>query len=161
MNFDRQFTDFLTNVRKDIQSQFDSTGLNASGFARNSLKVVANQFLKAEIRGRRYTAYLETGFKEKPKSIGRRFIDGLISWMKSRGIQPQRRGEIAPYTEDNIKRSAFNIARSIVKTGTSINKGRKGLNFEEAINANMTPFLESVGAEFVVSFTDKLKIKRK
>ena len=161
MNFDRQFTDFLTNVRKDIQGQFREQDLNASGFAMNSLKVVANQYIKAQIVGRRYTKYLEKGWKGRPKSVGRNFVDNIIQWMSFRGIQPKRDGKIIPSTETNIKRSAFGIAKGITQFGTSVNKGFKGLEFQKAINQNMSPFLQSIGAEFTIEFKEKLKIKRK
>ena len=160
MEFKQENTAFLRNVKQDIQEQFKNRDLIASGFAVNSLKIVANQFINAQIVGRKYTAYLETGFKGKPKNVSTSFINGIIAWMASRGIAPMRNGEVLPSTSTNIKRSAFGIARGIVSRGTSINQGRQGLEIEVAIQKNMTPYLESIGANYVATFKDKLKIKK-
>lgn len=159
MDFKTENTEFLRNVLKDIKQQFKTRDLVASGFAINSMKIVANQFITAQIVGRKYTEYLQTGFKGKPRNVSRSFVDGIMLWMGYRGILPKRNGEIIPSTTTNIKRSAFGIARGIVKRGTSINQGRQGLEFERAIESNMTPYMESIGKKYLVTFQEKTKIK--
>ena len=157
INFNKQIREYLDTVKIDIQSELRNQSLIATGSAVNSLRVVANQFLIGELRGVVYLNFLRKGFKEKPKSVSRSFIDNIIDWMLVKGIQPQREGEIVPSTETNIKRSAFGIAKGIVDKGTPVTRGEKGVDINRILNENLPDYLEGVAGELLLNFQDKIK----
>jgi len=78
LNFNNEYREFLNDVKDNLIAQIKSKGLNATGYAANSLRVVANQKLEAELRGPKYLKYIQTGVGAKPKSIGTKFINNLM-----------------------------------------------------------------------------------
>ena len=70
LNFNNEYREFLTDVKDNLIAQIKSKGLNATGYAANTLRVVANQKLEAELRGPKYLKYIQTGVGSQPKSIG-------------------------------------------------------------------------------------------
>jgi len=158
-DFKQIYREYLNTVKGDIEVQMRRQNRVASRKGIQSLRVVANQFLTAEIRGLKYIQYLEDGVGSHPKSFGRGLIDNIAQWMKDKSISPFRNGEIVPSTSTNIRRAAGAIARSIVKQGTAIRRGEQGLDFQTPIQENMPQLLKDMGRKMVVEFTDKLKIK--
>jgi len=157
INFDRQIREYLDTVKIDIQSELRSQSLMASGNAFNSLRVVANKFLIGELRGVVYLNFLIRGFKGKPKNVSTSFIDNIIAWMGFKGVQPQRDGLIVEATENNIRRSAFAIAKGITETGTRITRGEAGIPLNRILKDNLPKYLEGVQGQLLVSFQDSLE----
>ena len=81
LNFNNEYREFLNDVKDNLIAQLKSQGRDATGYAANSLRVVSNQKLEAELRGPKYLQYLQTGVGAKPKSIGTKFINNLIRWI--------------------------------------------------------------------------------
>ena len=157
IDFNRQIREYLDTVKGDIQSELHAQSMNATGTASASLRVVANQFLIGELRGVVYLNFLFKGFKEKPRSVGRQFVDNIIRWMQVKGISPQRDGQIVASTSTNIRRSAFSIAKGITEKGTRVTRGEAGIDINRILEENLPPYLEGVAAGFLVDFQDKIK----
>ena len=157
INFNRQIREYLDTVKLDIESELTNQYPGASGQARSSLRVVANQFLIGELRGVVYLNFLLKGFTTKPRSVSRAFIDNIISWMGFRNIQPMRDGEILPSSETNIRRSAFAIAKGVVDKGTPVTRSEKGIDLQRILNENLPEYLEGVAGNLLVNFQDKIK----
>ncbi len=160
-DFKRIYREYLNTVKGDIEVQMRSQNRVASGDAIKSLRVVANQFLEAEIRGLRYIGTLEDGVGSQPSSFGSAFINDIMSWMKAKGISPLRKGKVLPSTDTNIRRAAGGIARNIVRHGTKIKQGEHGLDLKEAIDENKPQLLKDMGKEMILDFTEQFKIKGK
>ena len=90
------YREYLNTVKSDIVVQMRQQKRYASGDSIRSLRVVANQFLEAEIRGSRSISTLEDGVGSQPRAVGNGLISGLMAWMKAKGIHPFRRGEVMP-----------------------------------------------------------------
>ena len=157
INFNAHIREYLDTVKLDIQSELQNQDMNATGTASSSLRVVSNQFLIGEVRGVVYLNFLLKGFTQKPKSVGRAFVDGIIRWMEVRGIMPQRDGEILPATATNIKRSAFSIAKGITEKGTRVTRGEAGIPIRQILDDNLPDYLEGVAGQLLVNFSDKIK----
>lgn len=160
-DFKRIYREYLNTVKDDIQVEMNSQNRIASRQAYNSMRVVANQFLEAEIRGVKYIQYLENGVGSQPKTFGKGLIKNIMDWMRAKGISPFHKGQILPSTETNLKRAAGGIARSLVRNGTAIKRGEPGLHIKEAIDENKPQLLKDMGAEMVLEFKDIMKLKRK
>jgi hypothetical protein len=162
MDFNKEIRIYLIAVKNDILNQINTNDFVASGTMRNKLRVVANQhFLDGEIRGTFYMQYLEKGYRKKPSFVGRNFVANLIDWMRFRNISPKRNGVILPATETNLKRSAFGIAKGIVKKGTPATRQEKNLDIAGAMAKHVQPLMEGITLEFFKTFNDDLKIKPK
>ena len=159
IDFNKQIREYLDTVKIDIVSEMRNQRLVASGQAISSLRVVANQFLIGELRGEAYINTLMKGYNQRPKHVGRRFLDRIINWMRIKGIQPMNDGQVSPNTEGYIKRSAYGIAQSIVDNGTRINKGEAGVDLVKILDENLPDYLEGVAGELLVSFSDNLNKK--
>ena len=159
-DFKAAYREYLNTIIVDVKAEMREQKRRATREAINSLRVVENQFLNAQIRGVKYFDYLRDHSGSKPRGIGRELVSNLMEWMKFKGIQPERRGKIEPSTEGNYKRSAFGIAQNMVDNGNEIYRGQKGIDFHTPIRENMPELLEDMGRVMVVSFTDKLTIKR-
>ena len=157
IDFNRQIREYLDTVLIDIQSELKGQGMNATGAASASLRVVANQFLIGELRGLVYLNFLVKGFTQKPRSVGRQFVDNIIRWMQVKGISPQRDGQVVPSTATNIRRSAFGIAKGITIRGTRVTRGEAGIDINKILEENLPPYLEGVAGQLLVSFSDKIK----
>jgi hypothetical protein len=140
-DFSKVFREYLETVRDDIRREMQSQGRNASGYASNSLRIVANQRLQAELRGVRYFEALQRGVK--PKGISPAFVGKISSWMRSKGIEG----------------SAFAIARSIVQRGTAIYRGQRGIDIDSILQDNRTQLLDDMGREIVFEFKKGLKVR--
>jgi len=154
LDFNNEYREFLTDVKDNLIAQIKSKGLNATGYAANSLRVVANQKLEAELRGPKYLQYLQTGVGSQPKSIGTKFINALIQWISAKP-------NIQPNPKQTIKQLAFAIGKSIVKNGTSIKQGRKGISISQAIKESRTKLMKEMGQKMRIDFTNGLKVKRR
>jgi len=141
--------EYLDTVKDDIRSEIRSQSRYASGWAYNTLRVVGNQILKAELRGVGYLQFLQTGVGSKPRSVSPSFTQRIMQWMRAKGIQP--RG-------GNLRRSAGGIARSISRKGTAIKRGQRGIDIDGILQDNLTPALEGVAAEILKDFSNGLKI---
>jgi hypothetical protein len=154
LDFNNAYREFLNDVKDNLIAQLKSQGLNATGYAANSLRVVANQKLEAELRGPKYLQYLQTGVGSQPKSIGTKFINALIQWISAKP-------NIQPNPKQTIKQLAFAIGKSIVKNGTSIKQGRKGISISQAIKESRTKLMKEMGQKMRIDFTNGLKVKRR
>ena len=157
INFNPAIREYLDTVKIDIVSEMNNQRLVASGTAISSLRVVANQFLIGELRGQAYINTLIKGYSGRPGSIGRKFVDNIITWMQAKGIQPMIDNQVAPDTEGYIRRSAYAIAKGIVDTGTRINKGNAGIPLTKILEENLADYLEGVAGELLISFSDNIK----
>jgi len=155
------YREYLETVKSDIVVQMKQQKRYATGNSINSLRVVANQFLSAEIRGDRSISTLEDGVGNQPRAVGNNLISGLMAWMKAKGIHPFRRGEVLPNTDKNIRRAATGIAINMVQRGSAIKRGEKGLDIKTAIDENMPELLKGMGKIMVDDFTNEFKIKGK
>ena len=154
LDFNNEYREFLTDVKDNLIAQIKSKGLNATGYAANTLRVVANQKLEAELRGPKYLKYIQTGVGSQPKSIGTKFINALMQWISAKP-------NIQPKPKQTIKQLAFAIGKSIVKNGTSIKQGRKGISVSQAIKESRTKLMKEMGQKMRIDFTNGLKVKRK
>lgn len=154
IDFNNEYREFLTDVKDNLIAQIKSKGLNATGYAANTLRVVANQKLEAELRGPKYLKYIQTGVGSQPKSIGTKFINALMQWISAKP-------NIQPKPKQTIKQLAFAIGKSIVKNGTSIKQGRKGISVSQAIKESRTKLMKEMGQKMRIDFTNGLKVKRK
>ena len=159
-SFKRIFREYLNTVRDDIVTEMRARNMPATGLAERTLRVVANQHLEAQIRGQIYIGALETGVGSKPRGVGNSLIRNLMVWMKAKGVSPLRNGKVMPSNTDNLRRSAWGIAISLVRRGTAIYRGAKGIDLKAPIKDNMPKLLQSMGTEIVIEFKDKLTIKR-
>jgi len=154
LNFNNEYREFLTDVKDNLIAQIKSKGLNATGYAANTLRVVANQKLEAELRGTKYLKYLQTGVGSQPKHIGAKFINALMEWISAKP-------NVQPNPKQTIKQLAFAIGNSIVKNGTSIKRGRKGISVSQAIKESKTKLLKDMGQKMRIDFTNGLKVKQR
>lgn len=78
-------------------------------------------------------------------------VEPIIQWMKIKGIRLRNsRGEFVKGSEADIRRAAFNIARSIGK------RGIKGIRyFNEAVNDTLEEFNE----EFIAAMNKEIEIR--
>lgn len=160
-DFKRIYREYLNTVKSDIEVQMRSQNRIASKSAIRSLRVVANQFLEAEIRGLRYIKFLEDGVGSQPKKGSDGFLSELVEWMRDKGIAPRRRGKIVPATETNLERAAGGIMNSLVRKGSAIKRGEHGLDIKEAVEENKPQLLKDMGAEMALEFKEIMKIKRR
>ena len=154
LNFNNEYREFLNDVKDNLIAQLKSQGRDATGYAANSLRVVSNQKLEAELRGPKYLQYLQTGVGSQPKSIGTKFINALIQWISAKP-------NIQPNPKQTIKQLAFAIGKSIVKNGTKIKQGRKGISISQAIKESRTKLMKEMGQKMRIDFTNGLKVKRR
>ena len=154
LNFNNEYREFLNDVKDNLIAQIKNKGLNATGYAANTLRVVANQKLEAELRGTKYLKYLQTGVGSQPKSIGKRFINALMEWISAKP-------NVQPKPKQTIKQLAFAIGNSIVKNGTGIKRGKKGISISQAIKESKTKLLKEMGQKMRIDFTNGLKVKKK
>ena len=133
-DFHTEYLEFLNDVKDNLQSQLKRQNRKATGNAINSLRVVANQKLKAELRGAPYLKFLETGVGSKPRGIGRAFIDRIIEWV---------------------------IGKSIVNEGTQIYQGQKGISISQAIKESKPTLLKEMGQKMMIDFKNGLKVKKR
>jgi hypothetical protein len=153
-NFHTENQEFLNDLRDNLRVQLKRQGRKATGRAINSLRVVSNQKLNAELRGVGYLAYLQTGVGSKPKAIGSRLISNLMEWISYKGITP------AP--KQTIKQMAFAIANTISADGTRIfQRKEKGISISQAIKETKPKFLKEIGQKMIIDFKKGLKVKRK
>lgn len=152
-DFKEEYREFLDAVKINLTAQMRSQNRIATGFAVNTLRIVANDKLEAELRGVGYFKYLQTGIGAQPKKIGKRFINFLKEWIKAKRIEPR--------PNEKIKQLAFRIAQSIVYKGTAIKRGQKGISISQAIKDEKPEFLKQVGAKMRIDFVKGLKIKLK
>ena len=153
MNLSPQIRAYLIEVRKDLTKQIDSKDMIASGRMRRNLRVVANQHLEGEIRGERYTEWLTIPYIKKPSGVSPEFVQRIISWMRFKGITPDK--------DRSIEATANAIAYKIVEFGTKWSKPGKGLDIPGAMERHKSKYLESIGESFLLEFSNKLTIKRK
>ena len=152
-DFHTEYLEFLNDVKDNLQSQLKRQNRKATGNAINSLRVVANQKLKAELRGAPYLKFLETGVGSKPRGIGRAFIDRIIEWVIAKSIQPKEK--------QTIKQVAFAIGKSIVNEGTQIYQGQKGISISQAIKESKPTLLKEMGQKMMIDFKNGLKVKKR
>jgi hypothetical protein len=144
LDFNNAYREFLNDVKDNLIAQLKSQGRDATGYAANSLRVVSNQKLEAELRGPKYLQYLQTGVGAQPKSISAKFINNLM-----------------PNPKQTIKQLAFAIGKSIVKNGTKIKQGQKGISISQAIKESRTKLMKEMGQKMRIDFTNGLKVKRR
>jgi hypothetical protein len=155
LNFNNEYREFLNDVKDNLIAQLKSQGRDATGYAANSLRVVSNQKLEAELRGPKYLQYLQTGVGAKPKSIGTKFINNLMRWITAKP-------SVQPNPKQTIKQLAFAIGKSIVKNGTKIYQGKqKGISISQAIKESRTKLIKEMGQKMRIDFTNGLKVKRR
>ena len=155
----RHQREYLETVKLDVLSDLNSRGMNATGNLKQSLRVVENQYLRAQLRGADYLNYLiSMNNSKRPRSRGRTFIDNIITWMKARGIRPQRENKIVPATNTNYRRSAFAIAGGIMTKGTKYQKPppqERGIDLRGHLKDNLPPYLEGITRELLINFKDR------
>ena len=150
-NFSTILNEYLQTVKSDIISEMSAQGRNASRTAVNSLRVVANQYLQAELRGVAYFEYLQDGVGSQPKAVSPEFRENIESWMRYKGITPDN--------GKSIRSASYGIAKSIVDRGTAIRRGQQGLTITDIIKENIPTALKDISSEMVLEFTDKLTLR--
>jgi hypothetical protein len=104
--------DFLEKLKGDIQSSLDSSGVNASGNLRNSLRVEVGA-ISGKLVGARYAGAVEVGRKPTVAGGNGTLKDAIRQWIDDKGINP------IDITKDSL---AYVIARSIHKKGTLLHQ---------------------------------------
>lgn len=122
--------------------------------------------LELDIYGSGVVQSISDGLKPKRYRKGRGdFIKNIISWMKSKGIQPRtlRTGRFVPRTETNYKRNAFVLARAIADKGTIKRFGYRGTGvLEYAFGQKVqNKFMDEVGDEISRELMDEITLKFK
>ena len=95
LNFNNEYREFLNDVKDNLIMQLKEQNRKATGYAINSLRVVANQKLEAELRGPKYLQYLQTGIGSQPKSIGTKFINTMDYSKARRSAKPKANHQAA------------------------------------------------------------------
>jgi len=141
-DFSPAYNEFLNTVKSDILSELSNQGRRATGSLANSLRVVANADLEAELRGNFYIEFLQTGIGSKPKGVSKSFVNAIESWMSAK----------------NITGDANAIAESIRKRGTAIRRGQRGIDIDQIIRDNTTTLLSDMGKVYEAQFIDGFKV---
>jgi hypothetical protein len=69
--------------------------------------------------------------------------------------------DVQPNPKQTIKQLAFAIGKSIVKNGTKIKQGQKGISISQAIKESRTKLMKEMGQKMRIDFTNGLKVKRR
>jgi hypothetical protein len=150
----RAIREYLDTVKGDVIADLNR-GINATGAAKTKLRVVENQYFRAQLRGVVYMPFLYSfNKKQSPKSVGREFIDNIIIWMKAKRVRPQRNGLTVSGSAVNYRRAAFSIAKGITESGNKYKKTR-GVDMTQHLKDNKPELLKDIGRALLTSFTDK------
>lgn len=151
----RAQSEYLLTVKDDILIDLSARNMNATREAARSLRVVQNQFIRAQLRGVFYIDYLVSfNQRQSPKKVSENFATGVMIWMQAKGIAPKRGGQVVPRTTTNLLRSANAIAQSIVNNGNPYKK-KRGIDLTKHLNDNKPELLRDVSNALLRSFKDK------